>query len=183
MTTFIGMIRGVNVGGHKKLPMAALKALCDSLKLTSAKTHLNSGNVVFQSTRKDRPQLRRDLEDAIRKKIGIDVKIILRTPDEIRRAMAANPFSKRDPSHLLIMFLEGQPSDDAAQALRKAHAGPEKIHFAGQELVIDYVDGIGRSKLTNALIERKLAVAGTARNWNTVSRLLELAENLNSPPE
>ena len=183
MTTFIGMIRGVNVGGHKKLPMAALKALCDSLKLTSAKTHLNSGNVVFQSTRKDRPQLRRDLEDAIRKKIGIDVKVILRTPDEIRCAMTANPFPKRDPSRLLIMFLEGEPSDGAMEALREAHAGPEKMHFAGQELVIDYVNGVGRSKLTNAVIERKLAVAGTARNWNTVSRLLELAENLNSPPE
>ena len=183
MTTFIGLIRGVNVGGHNMLPMAALKALCDSLKLACAKTYLQSGNVVFQSTRKDRPQLRRDLEDAIRKKIGIDVKVILRTPDEVGSAMAANPFPKRDPSRLLIMFLEGQPSDDAVQALRKAHAGPERIHFAGQELVIDYVNGVGRSKLSNALIERKLALAGTARNWNTVSRLLELAENLNSPPE
>jgi len=165
------------------LPMAALKALCDSLKLTCAKTYLQSGNVVFQSTRRDRPQLRRDLEDAIRKKIGIDVKVILRTPDEVRSAMAANPFSKRDPSRLLIVFLESEPSGESVRALQKAHAGPEKMHFAGQELVIDYVNGVGRTKLNNALIERKLAVAGTGRNWITVSRLLELAENLNSPPE
>jgi uncharacterized protein (DUF1697 family) len=181
VTAFICMVRGVNVGGHNKLPMSVLKDLCTSLKLTGVQTYLQSGNVVFSSKRSDRARLSKEIEERLRKKIGLDVKVILRTAAELRRAMAANPYPvgpQRNPSALVIIFLAGEPTGEAKAALEKVCVGPEEVHMAAGELYIHYGSGMGRSKLSNALIERKLGLAGTARNWNTVTRLLELAENL-----
>jgi uncharacterized protein (DUF1697 family) len=181
MQTFIGLIRGINVGGNKKIKMDALKTLCESLALTDVKTLLQSGNVVFRSKSADEKRLTKKLEDALRDS-GTDARVILRTPEELERAIAANPLkqeSKDDPSHMVIMFLSGEPSGDAQKALRDSYSGPETMHFSGRELYIYYGDNMASSKLTNALIERKLGVsAGTARNWNTVTKLLALAQAL-----
>jgi uncharacterized protein (DUF1697 family) len=169
MTQFIGFIRGINVGGNKLLPMASLKASCESAGLTDVRTYLQSGNVIFRSTRKDPARL---IEEAL----DLDVKVVVRTAAELQKVVAANPFaSVGNTSLLIVMFLSDEPSKEAQAALRAAHAGPEEIRFAGRELYLYYPNGMGRSKLTNAVIERKLGVTATARNWNTVTKLLELA--------
>ena len=174
MTTFVGLLRAINVGGRNKLRMSDLRSLCESLGLEDVQTHLQSGNVVFRA----RTATAKTIEAAIRKSAGIDVKVILRTAAELERIIAANPFdATRDPSHLVVMFLDAAPTEEGRAALVKAHAGPEKIRFAGRELYIDYPVDIGHSKLTGTLIEKKLGVAGTARNWNTVTRLLEMANS------
>ena len=177
MPILIALIRGINVGGHKKVKMADLKACCESMGLRDVRTHLQSGNVVFRTAKTDRARLAKDLEAAL----GVEAKIILRTADELRAAIAANPMpeeAQRTPSGFIVMFLSDKPAATAMQSLRDAYSGPEKMQLHGAELYIEYGAGMGTSKLSLALIERKLGIAGTARNWNTVTRLLEIADEL-----
>lgn len=174
---FICLLRGVNVGGKQMLRMDLLRSICTSLGYRDAQTILQSGNVVFRAANADA----RKIEAALKAQAGLEVSVFLRTPEELRNVIAANPFpevAQRNPSHLIVMFLEGRPSTDAQNALRAAYAGPEPMHFAGRELYVHYGEGMGRSKLTNALIEKKLGMRGTARNWNTVAKLLDAAERL-----
>jgi uncharacterized protein (DUF1697 family) len=136
---------------------------------------------VFQCAKSDRAQLAKELEAAL----SVEAKVILRSADELRKIIDANPMpeeAQRGPSHFIVTFLDGKPAATAMQSLRDAYSGPEKMHLHGAELYIEYGSDMGHSKLTNALIERKLGVAGTARNWNTVTKLLELAAELRNNP-
>jgi uncharacterized protein (DUF1697 family) len=178
--TYICFLRGVNVGGNKLLKMAELKLLFDSLKLRDAKTYLQSGNVVFRSDETDRAALMRRIEDGIRKKSGMEVKIILRTTDELRKVIAANPLppETRNPSGLVVAFLGGPILDAAKSLLASLKIPSEELHFAKEELYIYFVESMARSKLAAALTEKKLGVNVTARNWNTVNALLKLGEEI-----
>jgi len=179
--TFICLLRAVNVGGRNQIRMDALKEICTSLDLTDVQTHLQSGNVIFRSPQKDPALLGEQLEKAIEREAGIDIRIMLRTPKELRAAIAANPLqaeAEREPKGFVINFLADAPSKAAQASLLESYRGPEKIAFGRREMYIYYGAGMGRSKLTNALMERKLGTAGTARNWNTVVKLLSLAEAL-----
>ncbi len=181
MPTFVCLVRGVNVGGHNRLRMADLKATCESAGLTGVRTHLQSGNAVFRAAGGDAARIEKQIENGIRKIAKIEVSVILRTKAALRKAIEANPFpdaARRDPSHLMVVFLAQEPAIGAFEALRSSYAGPEKLHAAGRELYVDYGASVGQSKLTNTLIERKLGVVGTTRNWNTTTRLLELAEEV-----
>ncbi len=174
MPVFIALIRGINVGGHKRLKMADVKTSCETLGLSDVRTHLQSGNVVFQTSRGDRARLAKELEDAF----AVDARVILRTAAELRKVVAANPMpeeARRAPSHFIVVFLSDKPSAAAMKALQDEYSGPEKMQLHGAELYIEYGSGMGTSKLTNVLIERKLGVTGTARNWNTVTKLCDLA--------
>jgi uncharacterized protein (DUF1697 family) len=174
MQTFIALIRGINVGGNKLVKMSELKMRCEALGLGDVRTHLQSGNVVFRTAIKDRAKLAKSIEGAL----GVEAKVILRSAEELRKAIDANPMPEvaaREPSAFIVVFLDAKPSAAAMQSLRDAHAGPETMELKGAELYIHYGQGMGKSKLTNVLIERKLGVAGTARNWNTVTRLAEMA--------
>lgn len=174
MQTFIALIRGINVGGHKIVKMAELKAACEAMGLRDVRTHLQSGNVVFRTGRADRAKLAKDIEGAL----GVEAKVILRSAEELSEAIAANPMpdqAQGEPSHYVVVFLAEQPAACAWKSLRDAYTGPEPMHLHGAELYVHYGSGMARSKLTNVLIERKLGVAGTARNWNTITRLAELA--------
>jgi uncharacterized protein (DUF1697 family) len=180
VTTYICFLRGVNVGGNKLLKMAELKVLFDTLKLHDAKTYLQSGNVVFRSDETDRAILTRRIEDGIRKKSGMQVKIILRTTHELRKVIAANPLppEDRNPSGLLVAFLGGTIADTARALLTSLKIASEELHFGKQELYIYFAEGMARSKIANALTEKKLGVNVTARNWNTVNALLKMGEEL-----
>jgi uncharacterized protein (DUF1697 family) len=180
VTTYICFLRGVNVGGNKLLKMAELKALFDTLKLRDAKTYLQSGNIVFRSDESDRAVLTRRIEDGIRKKSGMEVKIILRTTDELRKVIAANPLppEDRNPSGLLVAFLGGTIANTAKALLTSLMIASEELHFGKQELYMYFADGMARSKIANALTEKKLGVKVTARNWNTVNALLKMGEEI-----
>ena len=181
MTAFICLLRGVNVGGNKMLKMDALKKLCDSLRLKDASTYLQSGNVVFRSDETDRAVLVRRIEEGIRKATALDVRVILRTTGEMRKVIAANPFTappERKPSGLLVAFLNGDLANQAKALLSELKAASEELHIGNRELYIYFPDGIAHSKLSNALTEKKLGVNVTARNWNTTNALLRMAEDL-----
>lgn len=174
----IALLRGINVGGNKMVAMADLRELLTKLGFTEPRTLLQSGNVVFGSDRRTPAKLEQFLEAELMKRFGMQVDFFVRTTDEWKRVVARNPIpaeAKRDPSHLLVMFLKDAPDADRVKALQAAITGREIIRADGREAYIVYPDGIGRSKLTNALIEKKLGTRGTARNWNTVLKLDALA--------
>jgi uncharacterized protein (DUF1697 family) len=179
VTTYVALLRGINVGGHKQVSMAGLRDLLTKLGFASPQTILQSGNVVFQSQRRDSVQLERLLEQEVKKKLDLQADFIVRTAEECKAIVAGNPFRKeaqRDPGHLLVLFFKDAPETKSVDALRATITGPERVHEKGREAYIVYPDGVGRSRLTHTLIERKLGVRGTGRNWNTVLKLSACAD-------
>ena len=179
MTVFIAFLRGINVGGRATIKMAQLKTLFERLGLAHVRTLLNSGNVVFTAS-KGSGALTKELEDAVEKEFGFRPTIVLRTKAQLKKILDANPFpemAKDDPSHLLVMTLAKKPRAGAKASLAKAYSGPEEIEIKGENVYLTYPNGIGKSKLTNALLEKHVGV-GTARNWNTLTKLVALAEGM-----
>ena len=179
MPVIICMLRGVNVGGHNLIKMDALKALCVSLKLKDPQTYVQSGNVIFSSGEKDLAKLAKRLQDAIEKAQGFRPGVVLRTLAELQQVVARNPFAKRsgiEPGKLLVNFLTGDPSKDAREKALAIKIGPEEMHIVGREAYIHLPNGQGRSKFPWRAIERALGTTGTGRNWNSVTKMLEMAE-------
>jgi len=178
MAATIAMLRGVNVGGNKRIRMERLRGLCQAIGLENPQTLLQSGNVVFDAGNRDAAMVRKALEAAIEAEFAFRAAVLIRAAAEMAAAIRVNPFEREavdDPSHLLVMFLEAEPVGAAVERLSTGHVGPEKIAVRGREAYLYYPAGIGRSKLTNAVLEKGLGVSGTARNWNTATRLLAMA--------
>jgi len=174
------MLRGVNLGAHNRIRMEALRAMYQSLKLEDPCTYVQSGNVVFRTKEKNTAKLATKIQDAIEKTFHCRPEVILRTSDELRRAIARTPFNKRqhlDPGKILVTFLAGVPPDPQA-ALDRLKSYPEELHLIGRELHIYFPNGVGKSKLPWSSIERLLKVTGTARNWNSVQAILQIAEEM-----
>lgn len=181
MPVIISMLRGVNVGGYNKIKMDALRALCESMGLRNPQTYIQSGNVIFKTSERNLGQLAKGIQDGIARKFGFRPEVILRTSAELREAIARNPFAKRrgiEPSKLLVTFLAGNPGSDARASVMQLRTDPEEVRLIGRELYIYFPNGQGRSKLSWAIIERTLKTPGTGRNWNSVTKMLEIAERL-----
>src|SRR6266851_578794 len=181
MAVIISMLRGVNVGGHNKMKMDALRALYASLKLRDAQTYVQSGNVIFRTDERDVSRLTKRIEDGIELKFGFRPSVILRTAAEMRDVIARNPFAKRrgiEPSKLLVSFLASDPGEEAREKVRQMKCDPEELRIEGRELYIYFPNCIGRSKLPWARLEKTLKTPGTGRNWNSVTKMLEMAEKL-----
>ena len=178
---YAALLRGINVGGNKIIKMEQLRALCESLGFARAQTLLQSGKVAFQSAEKSREKLAKRIEGGIQKKFGFEARVIVRSAADLRRVIKSNPFKAAKTPNLgllQVMFLDGKPEAGAFAELRSSYKGPEEMHLVGEELFVYYCNGSGKSKLTNDLIQRKLQVTGTARNWNTVRKLFELTSSL-----
>ena len=174
----IALLRAVNLAGFNKVSMADLKAVLVGLGFNDAQTLLNSGNIVFSGGNKTTTALEQTLERAIAKQLGVETDFLVRTAKEWQAIIDANPFpreAKEDPSHLLAVIVKDAPSAAHVTALKKAIVGREIVRASGRCAYIVYPDGIGRSKLTAAMIEKKLGTRGTGRNWNTVMKLAALA--------
>jgi uncharacterized protein (DUF1697 family) len=183
MPVLISLLRGINVGGAHLIRMEALREIYGSLGLKDVRTHLQSGNVVFRAGAAGVRQLPAKIESAIEKSVGFRPAVILRTPAELREAVAKNPFAGREgihPGKLLVTFLPADPAKDAHEKLRALPPVPEEVHLAGRELYIYFPDGMGRPKLKIAMVDRAIGTVGTGRNWNTVTKLLEIAEQMES---
>lgn len=181
MAVIICMLRGVNVLGHNKIKMDALKALCAPLKLKDPQTYIQSGNLIFKTDENDLPRLSKRVQDAIEKKFGFRPGVVLRTAAEIRDVIRKNPFAMRsgiEPSKLLVTFLGSDPGQEARDKTLAINTDPEELHIIGREVYIYFLNGQGRSKLSWSKIERTLQASGTGRNWNSVTKMLEIAEKL-----
>jgi uncharacterized protein (DUF1697 family) len=178
MLIHIALLRGINVGGRKIVAMSDLRELLGALGFARVRSLLQSGNLVFESTGRNGAALERLLETETAKRMKVSIDYLVRTRDEWQAAIDRNPFTdaaERDPSHLVVMFLKTAPKSQNVLALQATIKGPEVIKALGKQLYVIYPAGIGQSKLTHTLIERKLGTRGTGRNWNTILKLGALA--------
>lgn len=181
MAVIVSMLRGVNVGGHNKIKMDALRALYESLGLRDPHTYVQSGNVIFKTEERDLAQLAKRIENAIEQRFRFRPDVIVRTSSELREVIAANPFAMRrgiEPSKLLVTFLAGDPGPEARDKVLGMNTDPEELRFGAREVYIYFPNGMARPQLSWAAIEKILKTSGTGRNWNTVTKLLEIAEKL-----
>lgn len=178
MTTYIALLRGVNVGGNRLVAMADLRAWMDALGFTDVRSLLQSGNLVFRGRAKTPAQIERLLETEAAARLALRTDFFVRTAAEWREVMAENPFpeaAERAPGHLVVVSLKDTVKAAQVAALEAAIVGPELVRAAGRHVYIVYPGGIGPSRLSGAIIDRALGARGTARNWNTVRKLLALA--------
>ena len=177
MTICMSLFRGINVGGNRIVPMSELKSLHQALGFKDVITYIQSGNVVFSSDATNSAQLAGQIEESFAQKFGFQSQVMVRTSAELQEIIASNPFQnqpEKEPKWVAVLFLTTRPESSALEDLKKTYSGPEEIYLIGQELFVYYPDGIGRSKLTLPLIEKKLKTVGTGRNWNTVLQLQKM---------
>jgi uncharacterized protein (DUF1697 family) len=181
MAVVIAMLRGVNVGGNNRLPMEALRALCLPLGLRGVQTYIQSGNLVFYDATENPAASARLLEEAIHKKFGFKPAVVVRTPADLRKVIAKNPFAGRAevaPNRLLVVFLDRAPTRQARDQVLALKRDPEEMHLNGRELYIHYPHGMARPTIPVARIEKMLQCTTTARNLNTVQNLLAMAHTM-----
>jgi uncharacterized protein (DUF1697 family) len=183
MAVIICMLRGVNLG-KRRMKMEALRTLYESLGLRDVQTLVQSGNVVFRSDQKNLAALTKKIETAIEREFGFYSDVILRSAAELRGTIERNPFARRkgiEPGKFLVWFLLSDPGEEIRKRVRAMKTEPEELRIDGREVYIYFPNGMARPKMKWAAIERILAVRGTGRNWNTVTKLLEMAEKLETP--
>lgn len=166
---FVALLRAVNVGGTGKLPMRDLAALCTELGLEGVRTYIQSGNVVFRSRRSEK-SIASALMQALAKKMGRRVDVAVRTAVQLRAVLRANPFPGGKPAQVAVVFLAASPPKGLLDDL--PIPGREELRLAGREIYIHYPDGMGRSKL-----KLPATLVGTARNLNTVAKLVKISED------
>ena len=179
MPVVISFLRGINVGGHKKIKMAELRELYTSLGLRDTRTILQSGNAIFQTDETDLAVVQDKIEEGIRDHFGFDVRVMLRGTADFRSIFDRHPFTAEqgnEAKKMVVVFLSACPRLDDVDKLRANNPGREFMHASGSELFVFYTDGQARSNLDNNRIERALGLQYTARNWNTCQRLLKLLD-------
>ncbi len=179
MTRYVALLRGINVGGNKKVPMAQLRTLVEGLGYTDVATLLQSGNVVFSSkAKKKQALLEKQLEQAIAAEFGFEVSVLVRSRDELAEVIEANPLegAEEAPSKFLVTFLAAEPAPEVLKKLDPEAYLPDEFALVGRALYARFPNGIGRSKLATLLANPRFGVTATARNWATVRKLLELAD-------
>ena len=177
MPTVISFLRGINVGGRKKIKMAELREVYASMGFRNVRTLLQTGNVIFETDEADLALVKEQLQAGIYAAFGLDVQLIMRSPAAFKTIFKRHPFTDAqldEPRKIAVVFLPKAPSLEAVEDLRKYNSGRELIEADGSELFIFYTDGQARSKLDNSRIERALGLQSTARNWNTCNRILKL---------
>lgn len=178
MPTYIALLRGINVSGQKIIKMADLKAYFEQGGCSAVQTYIQSGNVVFQHPEADIDGLRKLLESHLNQCLGYAVPTLLRTHAQLSEVVEGNPYPTDWPEFgkkMYVCFFESAPSEAGIEAIRPYTNEDERLEVRGMHGYTYYAVGLGKSKLTNAIIERKLGMA-TMRNWNTVNTLLEMSK-------
>jgi len=170
MTTHVALLRGINVGTAKRVAMAELRELAESLGHTDVATHLNSGNLLL-STAEDAGTLRQRLEQGIEERFGLHADVVVRSVAELAAALAANPFPDGDPSRVTIAFLAGPAPVGTAERLAVHASEDEPVVVGGREVYVEYGHGQADSRLAAAFV-RALGVPATVRNLRTVTALV-----------
>jgi uncharacterized protein (DUF1697 family) len=179
MPIYVALLRAVNLGPHNRIAMADLRATLEASGARNVRTLLQSGNAVFESAARTAGAAATTVAAALQRAHGLDTPVFVRGVAAWRALVDGNPFAaaaRTDPAHLVAMPLDGTPTAAALAALEAAIPGREQVRLVGSDLYLHYPDGIGTSKLTSALLERKLGATGTGRNWNTVLKILALME-------
>jgi uncharacterized protein (DUF1697 family) len=175
---FAAFLRAVNLGEKNKISMASLKSLFSEIGYEDVTTYLQSGNVVFKSRAGDPGKIATEIERRIAKELGVSVTVVLRTPAELRKIAGGNPFldDESDPKKLHVVFLDSRPAAKAKAGLDPDRSPPDRFELRGREIYLHLPNGSARSKLTIGYFERTLGVDATARNWTTLTKLVELTQ-------
>jgi uncharacterized protein (DUF1697 family) len=191
MASHVALLRGINVGGRNKVPMADLREVVTSLGHTGVSTYIQSGNVLFSTADTDNAKLATALESAIEDRFGIWSSVVVLSRDELAQVLAANPYpDEPNPRMVHVVFLNAEPSADllgrlsAAESAVTAKGSRDTVQAAGQALFLHTPDGYGTSELAQAVLKiisppaksRKQGLAATARNWATATKLLSLCD-------
>lgn len=172
MASYVAFLRGVNLGPNNKIPMPALRTMAEDLGYTEVATFINSGNLIVSSPKKA-ATVEHEISKAIKDTFGRSIDVTIRTPAQLKKVLAENPYPDGNPSQVTVAFLTKAPAKDAKDrvaAVAKAH---EPFAFAGQEVYVNYSQGIGKSKLAEKFSDI-IGVSSTVRNIRTVERVLEL---------
>ncbi|HEC20629.1 MAG TPA: DUF1697 domain-containing protein [Gammaproteobacteria bacterium] len=176
---YISVLRGINVSGQKKIKMADLKSLYQSLGFQNVATYIQSGNVIFSADSEDRTKLKTRIEKAIEEKYGFHVPTEIRSHHEISDIINNNPLGPVDPqkdgTKVLVTFLSSPPAQDRVSDLQQYVTEPEQLFVMGKEAYLYCPNGYGKSRLSNTFLEKKLGVGATTRNWTSVLKLHELS--------
>jgi uncharacterized protein (DUF1697 family) len=174
--TYVALLRGINLGARNKISMVELRELFAGLGAEDVTTYVQSGNVVLKTAIPAR-ELAGAIETEIRRDLGLDVAVLLRTPAELAALVERNPFGESPPEakELHVTFLADRPQAARVAQLDPQRSHPDEFRVVGREVYLRCPNGYGRSKLTNAYFEKQLAVVATTRNWNTVTKLADLA--------
>jgi uncharacterized protein (DUF1697 family) len=179
MTTYVSILRGINVSGQKKILMADLKALYKQLSFKNVQTYIQSGNVVFDyAGDKSKLAIAGMIEHSINKKYNFLVPVLVKHPDDLISTIKNNPFREEagvDPSRVAVTFLENQPTSANLIKLEGVEYPPDRFIIDGENIYIHCPKSYGNSKLSNNFFENKLKVRATTRNWKTINKLVEMS--------
>jgi uncharacterized protein (DUF1697 family) len=178
MPSYVAMLRGINVSGSKMIKMEALRAMFEALGFENVRTYVQSGNVVFQAKERAAAPLGAKIAARIKRDFGFDVPTLVLGARELARVVEENPFlseSGVDPSKLHVTFLHAKPGAAGLKKMAGVSSGRDRFRCLGTSIYLVCPDGYGRTKLSNNVFERALAVGATTRNWKTVTALSALA--------
>ena len=178
MPVYIALLRGINVGPHKRMKMDKLRVSCEALGFRNVKTYIQSGNVVFRAAKLAAPAVSTKLEAQIVKDFGFSANVVARTAEEMTLILEHNPLLKEpgiDASKLHVVFLNEAPSPAAIKKLEELTLSPDKVRHRGKEIYFYFPNGVSGSSIWKQNLDRVLAVSGTMRNWNTVNALCKMA--------
>jgi uncharacterized protein (DUF1697 family) len=177
MKTYACILRGINVGGHKKILMSDLKALFEEAGYINVSTYIQSGNVIFRSPEEiPSDQIAEKIGKAIHRKFGFDVPVIVRTIEEMQRTVKNNPFLAEheiDTEKLHVTLLSGIPEKKLLEAVRTYDFPPDKFSVVDRDIFLYCPDGYGNTRFSNNFFESKLRISATTRNWKTIIKLAE----------
>ena len=179
MTTYISILRGINVSGQKMIKMDALKEMYEDLHFTNIQTYIQSGNVIFQSVQSEPKDLRQRISNELMKKFGFEIPVIVLDTIELKEIAERNPFKSnktKDISHLHVTFLSSKPERIDNTMIIQNKAKEEEFAITDKAVYLYCPNGYGRTKWTNTFFENKLKVEATTRNWKTTIELLRIAE-------
>lgn len=178
MTTYIALLRGINVSGQKSIKMAELRTQLEDLGFANVQTYIQSGNIVFDFEK----YRSADLENLIRTKIldqyGFEVHVMVKTPEQLEKVVHDNPFiheAREESTRLFVTFLSDIPSPERVDKLKTLDYSPERWVLIGSDVYFFAANGYGKAKMNNNFFEAKLKIQATTRNWKTVNMLLQMA--------
>ena len=185
MTTYISILRGINVGGYNKIKMDALKQLYSESGFRNIQTYVQSGNVIFQNDPVSPHELMKKIEDKIVEKLGFKISVIVKEYPELKQIAADNPFindNNKDVSYFHVTFLSEKPDESKFKTISEGSYKPDELYLIDKAIYLYCPNGYGNTKLTNNFFENKLKVIATTRNWKTTMELINIAEKLMKHP-
>jgi len=181
MATYISILRGINVSGHKMIKMDALRQMYSGMGFKNVQTYIQSGNVIFQNKTTGTQKLENKISEKIIEHFSFEVPVIVKEFDELKEIVKGNPFindNSKDTAHLHVTFLSAQPEKNNIEKIITGEYNADELSISDKAIYLCCPKGYGNSKLTNAFFESKLKVMATTRNWKTTKELLSMAEKL-----